>query len=75
LIPGLISILRFEPGSMPRDLYVHNNPLAIFVYLDDRATPAKLRVNMSQVVSTFGFGFLRLSESLICEHNNVLLTG
>jgi len=60
---------------MPRDLYVHNNPLTIFVYLDDRVTPAKLRFNMSQVVSTFGFGCLRLSEPLICEHNNVLLTG
>ena len=60
---------------MPRDLYVHNNPLTIFVYLDDRVTPAKLRFNMSQVVRTFGFGCLKLSEPLIWEHNNVLLTG
>ena len=60
---------------MPRDLYVHNNLLTIVVYLDDRVTPTKLGFNMSQVVRTFGFGCLKLSEPLIWEHNNVLLTG
>jgi len=44
---------------------MHNNLLTILVYLDDRVTPTKLRFNMSQVVRTFGFDWLTLSESLI----------
>jgi hypothetical protein len=62
----LISILAStRRKSMPCHLYMHNNLLTILVYLDDRVTPTKLRFNMSQVVRTFGFDWLTLSESLI----------
>jgi hypothetical protein len=47
---------------MPRDLFVHNNLLTIFVYLDDRITPTKLRFNMSQLVRYFCPDWITPSE-------------
>jgi hypothetical protein len=62
----LISILAPTRGrSMPGHRYVAQHLLTIFVYLDDRVTPTKLRLNMSQLIRTFGFDCLTLSESLI----------
>ncbi|HEV8487672.1 MAG TPA: hypothetical protein VGV87_29280 [Blastocatellia bacterium] len=50
---------------MPRDLFVHNNLLTIFVYLDDRITPTQLRFNMSQLVRNFCPDWITPSERLI----------
>jgi hypothetical protein len=52
-------------SSMPRDLFVENNPLTIFVRLDDRITPTQLRFNMSQLVRNFRRVGITPSERLI----------
>jgi hypothetical protein len=53
---------------MPRDLFVENNPLTVFVYLDDRITPTQLRLNMSQLIRSFRRVEIAPSERLIWEH-------
>jgi hypothetical protein len=60
-----LSLASTGGRSMPRDLFVHNNLLTVFVYLDDRITPTQQRFNMSQVVLNFRFDWITLSKSLI----------
>jgi hypothetical protein len=50
---------------MPRDLFVHNNLLTIFVHFDDRITPTQLRFNMSQVARNFRPDWITPYERLI----------
>jgi hypothetical protein len=57
---------HFNRGnSMPRDLFVKNNPLTVFVHLDDRITPTQLRFNMSQLVRGFRRVWITPSKRLI----------
>ena len=63
---AVTSLLASTSGSsMPRDLFVHNNLLTIFVHLDDRITPTQLRFNMSQLVRNFRPYWITPSERLI----------
>jgi hypothetical protein len=52
-------------GSMPRDLFVHNNLSTIFVHLDDWIAPTQLRFNMSQLVHNFRPVWITPYERLI----------
>jgi hypothetical protein len=60
-------------ASVPRDLFVHNNRLAIFVHLDDWITPARSRFHMSQLAPNFRRVWINPSERLIWQHKNILL--
>jgi hypothetical protein len=60
-------------GSMPCDLFVHNNRLTIFVHLDDWITPARFRFHMSQLAPNFRRVWINPSEQLIWQHRNILL--
>jgi len=70
--PSRLSLASTGGSSMPHDLFVHNNLLTIFVYLDDRITPTQLRFNMSQLAGNFRLDWITPSERLIWEHKNVL---
>jgi hypothetical protein len=60
-----LSVASTGGGSMPRDLFVHDNLSTIFVRLDDRITPTQLGFNMSQLAGNFRFDWITQFERLI----------
>jgi hypothetical protein len=60
-----LSLNSIGGSSMPRDLFVHNNLLTIFVHLDDRITPTQLGFNMSQSDGNFRPDWITPFERLI----------
>jgi hypothetical protein len=63
--PSRLSLASTAGSSMPSDLFVHNNLLTIFIYLDDRITPTQLRFNMNQLARNFRLDWITPSQQLI----------